>query len=169
MERGKTMKKKIRQLKKDLVEKIKDYSQSQQKQWQQVPYLALQADGRSGFNGNYSRAYHTGYWALKSSVHNGDYHVYVDLATGNLVNAYHASSSVCIFDADIPKESKQVPAAEDEIITLNLDHLHVRGLVRMLQQQAQMPYPSYYKPEEQEAWRQETLEKLNLELIYTRR
>lgn len=162
------MKKKIQQLKNDLVDKIKEYSRSQQKQWQQVPYLALQADGRSGFNDNYSRVYYTGYWAMESSVHNGDYHVYVDLATGNLVNAYHASSSVCIFDADIPKESKQILADDDEIIALALDDLNARQLVQMLRQQAQMPYPSYYKPEEQEAWRRETLEKLKLEKIYTR-
>ncbi|MDP3734090.1 MAG: hypothetical protein Q8R37_02585 [Nanoarchaeota archaeon] len=163
------MEKKIQQLKNDLVEKIREYSLSQQQQWQRVPYLALMADGRSGFNGNYSRAYHQGYWALESSCKSGYYNVYVDLDNGNLVDAHHAASSIDLFDVDIPKESKSVPANEDEIITLDLDNLDARSLVRMLQQQAQEPYPSYYKAEEQEAWRRKTLQELDLKPIYTRR
>ncbi len=77
-----------------IVEFVRDYSRSQKEFWQRIPLLALEADGRDGFYDNYYRAYRQGFWALQSSVSRGYYSVYVDLSTGELVDAYSART-VC--------------------------------------------------------------------------
>ncbi len=69
-----------------LVEQVCAYSIAQKSLWQQVPWLALEADGRHGYNGAYSGAYSHGFWPLHSTNMTGPGYVgYVDLATGNLV------------------------------------------------------------------------------------
>jgi len=116
----------IRQLitkRRSLVKDICDYSISQKNLWRRVPYLALEADGRTGFGDNYSRAYNGGFWALDGSIVNGGYEVYVHLTTGNLVDAYFASNSLSVSGVDIRKESKLKRAKDSSILGLDLDEL----------------------------------------------
>lgn len=68
----------------DLAEAIRSWCREQRELWQQVPYLALQADGRSGWSDSHSRAYNWGLWTLpyrQSSY----YCAFVDCETGDLV------------------------------------------------------------------------------------
>ena len=59
---------------KAIVLDIRKLSKSQKNIWQKVPYYALQADGISGYNDAYSRAYRQGYWAIEASAQNGVAH-----------------------------------------------------------------------------------------------
>ncbi len=121
-----------------VVREIHDYSRSQKELWQRIPLLALEADGRTGFSDNYSRAYHNGFWALEGSVSSGHYSVYVDLATGELVDAYSASRSFSVCDIDVPKDSTLKPARNVEVLNLafNLDELDAQKIVASLEEQA---------------------------------
>jgi hypothetical protein len=153
-----------------VVKEIKDYSRMQKRFWQKIPLLALEADGRTGFLGIYSTAYKEGFWALNSSIKDGKYSVYVNLATGDLIDAYNASGSFSVSDIDVPKKSKLVPASKKDILTLafNLHELDAKRIIAQLMDEAQIPYPSYYNSEKQEAWRKKTRKELGLKEDYVR-
>jgi hypothetical protein len=72
-----------------LLEALRQYSRDQAELWSQIPYLALMAQGRTGFSDNYYRAMHIGAWPVQQ-LH-GSYTVYVDLATGDLVSTLDPS------------------------------------------------------------------------------
>lgn len=133
---------------KELVNLTRELSKSQKRIWQQVPFLALQADGRTGYSDQYSRAYRQGYWAVESTVHGGSYSVYVDLETGELVSAF-----------DPRKEARD---EEVLMIASNPNQLDAVSLVTEIAKDAERPIGSYYNAQEQEKWRQETLKEYNL-------
>ena len=133
---------------KDLVNSIRELSKSQKDTWQQVPFLALQADGRTGFSDQYSRAYCQGYWAVASTVRSGSYSVYVDLETGELVSAFD------------PR--KQARDEDILMIAPNLNQIDAVSLVIELAKDPERPVGSYYNAQKQEKWRQETLKEYNL-------
>lgn len=81
--------KKIFKTKKKLVEQIREYVRSQKELWRQIPYLALQADGRGSFSDVYTRAYNVGVWPLEASIKDGYYQVMIDLATGELISSFY--------------------------------------------------------------------------------
>jgi len=140
---------------KELVKSIRELSRSQKGVWQKVPFMALQADGRTGFSDQYSRAYHQGYWAVTSTVRGGSYSVYVDLETGELVSAF-----------DPRKEARD----EDVLmIASNLNQLDAVSLVNKLSIDAKQPVGHYYNAQEQEKWRQETLKEYDLKPTEYRR
>lgn len=78
----------LEELKDELVENIREYSLSQKEEWQKIPMLALEAEGRTGYSDTRSRAYTQGFWALEPATRNGKYQAYVDLATGEIVDAW---------------------------------------------------------------------------------
>jgi len=141
-----------------VIEDIRNYTTSQKELWQKVPLLALEADGRTGFKDNYSRAYNHGFWALEGSVNNGYYSVYVDLATGDLINPYVSLNRV--FE----------PAGKESVLklALNLNELDAQRIVTNLEEKAQKPYSSFYNLDKHEEWRNETRAKLNLQEFYVR-
>ncbi len=79
----------LEQRAKELVASIREWCRSQKELWRQVPNLALEANGRQGFCRYYERAYESGYWAIQISRVDDNYTVYVDLATGELVDPYY--------------------------------------------------------------------------------
>ncbi|MDO8492065.1 MAG: hypothetical protein Q7S34_00285 [bacterium] len=115
---------------KELSQKVREVSKRQKDLWQQVPFLALQADGRTGYSDQYARAYIQGYWAVESSVSGGCYSVYVDIETGELVSAY---------------DPRQV-ARDKDVINLAVDpqQLDASHLVKALKVAAKEPIGSYY-------------------------
>jgi len=139
----------------DLVAKIREFSKSQKELWQKIPYLSLQADGRAGYSDGLSRAYRNGFWELECSLVSGFYQVYVDLETGELVNA----SSVSARQASDKNVLK---------IALNLEQLNAQKIITCLEERACQPYPTYENPIKQDSWRVETKEKLNLTETYSR-
>jgi hypothetical protein len=154
-----------------LLSLINQYSESQKELWREIPYLALEADGRDGFSDNYRRAYKSGFWALDSSNLNGYCTVYVDLATGKLVDAYFASDSFRVVGYNIPKESQIKPANEENIILLafNMEELDAREIIASLKKERKISYVSYKDAEEQEAWRERTRKELGLKRKYSRK
>jgi len=147
---------------KSLVVRIREYSVEQSSLWQQIPNLVLNAEGRTGFSEDYRLAYMWGYWAIDGSRSNTGKHarVFVDLDGGELVN-YNSAYNTGV---------EQGLARDDEVLKLAmcLDELDVHAIIRMLKQEAKQPYPSYYKAEEQDSWRESLREELGLGAIFTR-
>lgn len=139
-----------------LIEHIRAFSRRQAALWQRVPYLALEADGRTGFNDNHSRAYRQGVWAVDSCV-NGNYTIYVDLATGELIDpfAFHEKGEI-------------KPASDAGVLTLatKLAELDAFAVVQRLEERAREPVASYYDRATQQRWREETRREYKLTAIY---
>ena len=120
----------------ELLQKIRNIAKQQKSLWQQIPYLALQADGRSGYSDQFSRAYHQGYWAV-GNTRNGCYRIYVDLETGELVDAYDPQRM-----------------AQDEDILSIIQHLHqldAAEISKNLKARAKEPIVGYYNEEDRKA------------------
>lgn len=152
-------KKEITAAKKALVKRIREYARSQKALWQRVPWLALEADGRTGHGDNNSRAYRLGVWALRSSARVGHYHVYVDLATGVLIDPFTFHH----------KKGRLDPASNDAILALadRIDELDAAALVAELEQKAKEPHGSYYSAAEKRAWRENIRKERGLEKVFT--
>jgi|APHM01.1.fsa_nt_gi hypothetical protein len=69
-----------------LVENIREYSENRKKEWQKLPYLALKADGGTGWSNQYKTAYLHGFWWLEVYNHNGHKAAKVDLETGKIAS-----------------------------------------------------------------------------------
>ena len=159
----------------EIVKDIRDFSVFQKDLWQRVPWLALEADGRTGFLDKYSCAYDSGFWQLDGSIKNGHYQIYIDLATGELIDAASVSGMpLNLRDQEIvisPKENGRKLAREEGILGLafHLNELDASMIISDLEREAQKPYGSYYKPHAQEEWRNDLREKFGLEEVYTRK
>ncbi len=112
---------------KELVQQLREYTGAQQDVWQRIPALALEADGRTGFSDQYSKAYHTGLWCIDPNQRT----VNVNLSTGELL----------------------ATDAQTILFALQPEKLDARKIVTSLEEKAKAPYGSYYNPEEQEQWR----------------
>jgi len=66
---------------KKMASQLRDYVKTNKENWQKIPYLALQADGRNGFNSRLSTAYEYGLWKIDSST-------YVDLQDAEIVDIF---------------------------------------------------------------------------------
>lgn len=124
----------------DLVSIVREHSQSQREQWQRIPYLALQADGRSGYSDNLRRAYVNKMWALGCSTDTCGYHV---IPTGG--------------------KPRQATVEQVLVVAAHPEEIDAQRIIRWLEEEARRPYPSYYEPEKQEAWRNKAMKKLKLE------
>jgi len=147
--------KNLLQKKSDLVESIRKYVRGQKKLWQKIPYLALRANGVTGFSDQYSRAYLYGYWAFEANVLNRRYRVYVDLATGELIQPWHPEKA--------PEDNNVL------VLISNPEDLNATGIIKELLLQAKKP--SAYNPAESRAneqYRENVKKKLNLRPIYIR-
>ena len=139
--------------------------------------MALEADGRTGYLDQLSRAYQKGYWALESSVGNGGYQVYVDLATGELVDADSVSGTTFYIEGgEVYLSAKDEGierslASDEEVIVLafHLNELDAQSTVQGLEEEARKPYASCYDSEEQEVKREGTRRLLELEKVFTRK
>lgn len=156
-----------------LVENIREYSRSQQELWQQIPNLALEADGRTGYDNNYSRAYRVGYWGLDSCVIDGYYQVHVDLATGELIDA-NVGLPYCPVISDVayvPKKSQSIIAPDNKVIHLaySLHELNAPRIIRELEKKAQEPVRDYIINADGKDWRDKLRKELQLTEKYTRR
>lgn len=143
-----------------LVLDIRNYSRAQKEYWQRVPLLALKAYGKYGFRDCYVTAYQNGFWPLETGSRDGMNSIVVDLASGELVDAFSAS---------FPKQGYE-RASESDVINLafNLYELDAKDLVSSLEKEVSMPHKSNAELQEQEAWKERTRLELGLEKIYTR-
>lgn len=163
--------KRIQSLTSDLVERIYAYSASQKEHWQQIPFLALEADGRTGFSDVFARVYHTGYWALGRPIVHGSYQIYVDCADGSLVDA--ASVSDFVYDDVVITNTNKHARKPSQTATLSLathlEDLDAKAIVKDLQKQTTRPYAKCYDPKKHDAWRDDLRARLGIETIFTRR
>ena len=139
----------IKDLAERLVASLRELSVSQASLWQQVPYLALQADGRTGYSDQYSRAYRQGYWAIEPSLMDyGSYMIYVDLETGEFVDGY------------IPTNSAN---AKNILMLANYpEQLDVYRIIRYLKKECKKPTQKNYDKKEQKTWRESLRKKFSL-------
>jgi len=148
---------KLAQLREELVESVREYTRSQKDLWARIPYLALKADGRTGYSDAYLRAYETGYWAIESGRINGYYGVLVDCATGELINPGNTGN----------------PASDDTVLPLasHLNELDAAEIIAELRREGKKPVLIHSSPEKQKEWRREmknTIKRLNLKPVYVR-
>lgn len=109
------------------VDELFEFVRSQRELWQQIPLLALKADGRTGYSDAYARAHRQKLWAIDSSVGSQGlrgYSVYVDLETGELVNPYDRTK----------------PASRSSVLHLKIEELDASKLIEALEKQAQVPF-----------------------------
>jgi hypothetical protein len=81
------LRKRIDDFKFEVSNEVSEYVISQKDDWQKVPWLALQADGRGGYSSRLAMAYREGLWNVDDSV-------FVDLESGNLVGIPYGSFSL---------------------------------------------------------------------------
>lgn len=114
--------KEIAQKRSEMASLIRQYSRSQKELWQQVPYLALQANGRGGFSEHYSRCYSQGYWIISSSSNHsggGFYTVIVNCETGELVYPH-----------------KKEPASDHFLMNISIEELDASKVIKDLKKHA---------------------------------
>lgn len=142
---------------------IRSYSHSQKDLWQKVPYLALEVDGKFGFNEIYRLAYEEGYWVL---CHNESkpliVHNLVDLETGDIIQGRS-------LDSKIPKLASAIELIDLLNSSNSIDELDAQKIIKNLKGIIREHYPSYYNPKEQDEWRNRTREELGLEKLYKRK
>jgi hypothetical protein len=140
-----------------LCEQIREFSKSQKDIWQQIPWWANQANGRTGWSDNYTRAVESGYYATYSE--NGYYRVYIDLENGRLVSPHNTEQEVN--NTAVLRFAYQ------------MNYLDAAKLLAELKEDITKPYGSYYSAQaitEAEVHRQENIEKYELTpLAYKRK
>lgn len=119
-----------------LIEKLREYCRSQVAIWQTIPELAVNADGRTGFDDNFSRAYHCKIWALEKTVTSAGYEAIVDLNTGHIVSAM----------------SPKLFAPDDVVLRLLLtpEVLDAGRIARELKREARVPISPYISKADRE-------------------
>ena len=145
---------------KALISSIRSYVQSQVKDWQLVPWLALDAYGRGGWVGYYRTCFERGLWLICAP--NTGVDIYVDCLSGNIV-----TKSLAL-------------AADGHLMYLmhRLDVLDAKGVTKRLREEvsSEPPVPTSISQQEfdhiREAgkkWRAAAAKKLGLEPIYDHR
>jgi len=140
----------IRSAKNTLVLLVCTYVDRQKALWRKVPWLALQADGRTGYLGHFSVAYSNGLWCLSPSGR--ALLEFVDCATGKLVDGQ-------LNDLD----DERVLALASRLRVLNAE-----TVLAELDKERHKERPSYYTVdqwERAEQWRQR---KIKEEYVRTR-
>lgn len=118
------MKEKIEIDRAALAANIKSFVESQKTLWEQVPYWALQADGKSGFSDRYRTAYTSKVWIVFKSDISGVFTLAVDCVTGKLITPF-----------SIGEQIHQQPM-DNDIIIAKLDHLDAMLIIKELKYSA---------------------------------
>lgn len=127
---------------------IQAFSKRQKELWQQVPYLALQADGRSGFSGQYATAYMTGFWVISGRDSNP---YRVNCVTG----------AICYWSDTAP----EVDPVNTGLLQVSIDLIDVNRIIDELKKTAAREYASYQNAETVDAWRKDIIEKYKVTMI----
>ncbi|TAK89514.1 hypothetical protein EPO04_00140 [Patescibacteria group bacterium] len=140
--------KKLRRNQHELAEEIRQFCRSQVDLWNQLPWLVLQAQGRTGWGPGYE--YSVGMMVLESLNAHG-YHIGgVDLETGELIYA--------------PKSQSDIrPITDDaQILHIDLEELDAKPILKQYIELSQEETGSYYNYEEQEKQRQALAKRYHL-------
>lgn len=145
-------------------------SRAQVDLWRQIPWLALQADGRTGHLDDYASAFYSGYWRLSQGPNTSwsgagvDTGVCVDLETGELVDSYSALNPDW---GDKPP----VPAHADGVLKVLAvpEQLDAESIVEYLKEMGKQPTGKYYSEEEKREWREGIIAEQGLTPMFSRR
>lgn len=116
----------------DYIEALRQYCREQKSLWQQVPWMALQADGRTGWSESYARAYESGYWTLERVMVHSYYVGFVDLATGELVGIGPGQSL-----------STAAPLNGDFALQVSIKDIDAAQVIGEIQQAVMSPLTAY--------------------------
>lgn len=149
----------LRAVRDEFVVAARRASKAQVDLWRQVPLLALQADGRSGYLDKYSYAYNYGYWELSRGTN-----VCVDLETGELMDSHSA----------LPSERSNkppVPAYANEVLKVlgDPEQLDATVVIKDLKRKIKEPTFEHYNEEEIRQWRERIIAKNGLTPMFSRR
>lgn len=157
--------------KRELAEKIRKYFINRVDLLRQIPSLALEADGRSGWSDSFGRNYD---WCMHE-LHDdhGYYDVFVELRTGELVHvqSYHDPFHGLFSNDPDHVDIEGVNLATDEqVLKLATEEepFNIEEYVQMLREYAQKPYWSGYQPAENEAHKEKYREKLKEKMKLSR-
>ena len=117
----------------ELVVEMRQWSRDQASLWQQLPYLALRADGVDGYSDARAVCYAEGWWRITHHTSRGQYVLCsVDCATGELANQYASRA-----------QEKLVLARDEDILPLLLKttELDAQRIIAALVEQAGRPTP----------------------------
>ncbi len=138
---------------KNLAGNIRKYSQSQAAYWQTIPWFAVHADGRTGYSQQLATAYQYGRWILPWPSGTNKPEISIDLANGNFVYR------------------DRTPVEQDYMLlhlAHDIDSISAAKVINDLINEGQKPYPSYYTPSVQEAWREQMILRHRVQHIFSR-
>lgn len=126
---AKTIKEKIVTKLPQLLLEVRQWSESQKELWQQIPNLALEADGKNGYSDDLAYCYTYGFWRIwDSSSYRGMYLLCsIDCSTGRIGNESASFS-----------QEKFVEATDEAILRLlsRLDDIDASLLLKNLKEAA---------------------------------
>ena len=130
-----------------LARQVRLYVAGQKQLWQQIPYLALEANGRSGFASD-EQPWMSKLWTLHKP---GDGAVFIDLVEAKIVN------------------SEKTEVSDNLIIPLLncLADFDAQAIIDRLTEEASMPYKNGYDPATNDALREEIRAKYNVQKYST--
>ena len=79
----------------NLVVEVRAWCRSQASLWQQLPYLALQANGRTEFSGRLSTCHNKGLWFLEVQSIDWNFICAVDCETGEIIDHVESERLKC--------------------------------------------------------------------------
>ena len=143
---------------KEIVKDIREYFRNQKDDWQKLPWLALQANGRGGYSSGYSQMYEYGLMIINEGV-------FVDLESGELVNPPWGFSLKENFD--------KIPLASEKAIlplAFNFNSYAAKKEIKYLEEVCKHEDNPFYLSEDNEygeitsdEWRKILIEKYGLE------
>lgn len=116
----------------DYIDALRQFCREQKSLWQQVPWMALQADGRTGWSESYARAYKSGYWTIDRVRVHSYYVGFVDLATGELVGIGPGKSL-----------STATPLSGDFVLQVTIKDIDAAHVIGEIQQDVMRPLIAY--------------------------
>jgi hypothetical protein len=134
------------------VKVLRSYYLEQLPKLREIAYVALEADGRSGWSASLASAYTRGVWDLWTKENGAN--LALDLRSGELRLAHGGSVAGSGW-----YEVREV-APDSEVAKIIMRPLNVAMLLEDLRRMAAQPYASYYKAEDQEERKLEYRERL---------
>ncbi len=143
----------------DLVKEIRDFSRSQVDLWKRIPWLALEVNGRTGYDGWLNSASISGIWLVHALLpgDSGRVNALVDLLTGDLIDT-----------AAFLQGGKFVPLKDDAVLQFcfAMDRLDASAIVHKLAADADKPHLAHVNVERQLALRENIRRRYNLKPMY---
>ncbi|QIG77696.1 hypothetical protein EVB64_109 [Rhizobium phage RHph_TM61] len=141
----------VLETKKYYINSLREYSRKQVDLWRQVPWLALQAQGRSGWSDAYGRCIRNGIWTINSATNGGYCATSVDCDSGELM----------YFNKPMRDNCK-------ELMLIDPKELDASLVIAYLNQRILNDKEDHSIKQKGPTWRKDTAEELGIERVYHR-